>query len=92
MNLLNSLTPTILVATIGYNGSLFGVQMKSFNMRDAKNTLSKIVEHVESEKEEVFIARRGIPCARIAPVKKMVHRPKGLLKGKIKIKQDLDTL
>ncbi|MDH5327624.1 MAG: type II toxin-antitoxin system prevent-host-death family antitoxin [Gammaproteobacteria bacterium] len=65
--------------------------MKTINMHDAKSTLSKIVEHVERENEEVFIARRGVPCARIVPVKKLVHRPKGLLKGKVKIKQDLDA-
>jgi prevent-host-death family protein len=39
------------------------------NMLDAKTKLSQLVEAAERG-EEVFIARKGVPIAKIVPVKK----------------------
>jgi prevent-host-death family protein len=58
--------------------------MAPVNMLDAKTTLSKLVEAVESGAEaEIIIARNGKPAARLVPIE--APRPKirlGLANGK----------
>jgi prevent-host-death family protein len=51
------------------------------NMLDAKTKLSQLVEAAERG-EEVFIARNGVPVAKIVPVAKP-KLPFGFLKDKI---------
>lgn len=58
--------------------------MTTVNMLEAKTTLSKLVEAVESGAEkEIIIARNGKPAARLVPVE-TARRPVrlGLAKGK----------
>ena len=64
--------------------------MKLVNIHDAKTHFSKLVEEA-SEGQEIIIAKAGKPQAKLVPLeKKRVIRPKGLLKGKIKIAKDFD--
>lgn len=51
------------------------------NMLEAKTKLSKLVEAAERG-EEVILARKGTPVARIVPVQERKF-PLGFLKGKI---------
>ena len=61
-------------------------------MLQAKNTLSKLVDAVESGAEqEVIIARNGKPAARLVPL----EQPKrgaliGVAKGKFVVPDDID--
>lgn len=51
--------------------------MQTVNMLQAKSTLSKLVEAIESgREEEVIIARNGRPAAKLVPVDDVVpgHR------------------
>ena len=59
--------------------------MRVVNMLDAKTSLSRLVEAVESGAEsEVIIARNGKPAAKLVPVGKpaLGPRPLGFLDGK----------
>ena len=60
--------------------------MPTVNMFEAKSTLSKLVESVESGAvPEVVIARNGKPAARLVPIesgKKGPRRMLGLAEGK----------
>lgn len=59
--------------------------MRKVNMLEAKNSLSRLVEAVESGAEtEIIIARNGKPAARLVPVPPTPagKRPLGLLEGK----------
>ncbi len=59
--------------------------MKMVSMHEAKSQLSRLVKAVELG-ENVVIARRNVPVARLVPVD--VAEPKrrfGVLKGKIKL-------
>ncbi len=59
--------------------------MKTFTMHEAKSQLSRLVKAAERG-ENVVIARRNVPVARLVPVD--APEPKrrfGALKGKIKL-------
>ncbi len=58
--------------------------MAMVNMLEAKTTLSKLVEAVESgAEEEIIIARNGKPAARLVPIAEpKKKRQLGLLAGK----------
>ncbi|MEZ5804101.1 MAG: type II toxin-antitoxin system prevent-host-death family antitoxin [Rhizobiaceae bacterium] len=58
--------------------------MGMVNMLEAKTTLSKLVEAVESgAEEEIIIARNGKPAARLVPIAEpKKKRQLGLLAGK----------
>ena len=60
------------------------------NIHQAKSTLSKLVERVESG-EEIVIARAGKPIARLVPYRSAppVRRP-GSLKGLLVVHGDLE--
>lgn len=62
------------------------------NMFEAKTTLSKLVEAIESGKEsEVIIARRGVPVARLASITRQpVHKRIGAAKGEFDVPDDID--
>ena len=54
------------------------------NVRQAKTQLSRLLAQVEAG-EEVIIARRGKPVARLVRYKAKGRRQPGVLKGKITI-------
>jgi prevent-host-death family protein len=58
--------------------------MPPVNMLEAKTTLSKLVEAVESGAEaEIIIARNGKPAARLVPIKAPKNRIRlGLAEGR----------
>lgn len=67
--------------------------MQSVNMLQAKSTLSKLVEAIESgNEEEVIIARNGRPVAKLVPVEDVVlgHRI-GVAKGRFIVPANIDA-
>ena len=67
--------------------------MKTVNMLQAKSTLSKLVEAIESgREEEVIIARNGRPAAKLVPVEDVVlgHRI-GVAKGRFVAPTNIDA-
>ncbi|HZZ36853.1 MAG TPA: type II toxin-antitoxin system prevent-host-death family antitoxin [Caulobacteraceae bacterium] len=66
--------------------------MTTVNMLDAKNSLSRLVEAVESGAEsEIIIARNGKPAARLVPLEAKPKRVRlGLAKGKFALPDDFD--
>ena len=59
--------------------------MPTINMLEAKSSLSRLVEAVESGAEkEIIIARNGKPAARLVPLDTAADRKRrlGLLKGR----------
>lgn len=57
--------------------------MAMVNMLEAKTSLSKLVEAVESGAEkEIIIARNGKPAAKLVPLGQPKKRRLGLLAGK----------
>lgn len=61
----------------------------TFNIYEAKSHLSELVERA-AKGEEIVIAKRGKPLARLAPVRRQI--PKfGVLKGKLTIARDFDA-
>ena len=67
--------------------------MMTVNMHDAKTHLSKLVAAIRSgEEREVLIAINGTPAARLVPIEPRPPIKWGLLKGKIKVPDDIDEL
>jgi len=66
--------------------------MAVFNIHDAKNHFSKLIERVMSG-EEVVIAKAGKPVARLLPFTYPDAAPRkpGIDKGKVIIKPDFDA-
>ena len=56
--------------------------MPVFNVHDAKTNLSRLLAQVEAD-EEVIIARRGRPVARLVPYKTQGRRQPDVLKGRL---------
>ncbi len=67
--------------------------MQSVNMFEAKTNLSKLVEAIESGREdEVVIARNGRPVARLAPLAdKPLGNRLGTAKGKFVMPDSFDA-
>ena len=67
--------------------------MQSVNMFEAKTNLSRLVEAIESGREdEVVIARNGRPVARLAPLaEKPVGQRLGIAKGKFVLPDTFDA-
>ena len=61
--------------------------MKVVNVRQAKAQLSRLLAQVEAG-EEVLIARRGEPIARLVPCKPRGKRRPDVLKGKTVVPED----
>ena len=67
--------------------------MTVVNMHDAKSRLSRLVAAVRSGAErEVVIAINGTPAARLVPIEAKPKIRWGLLKGRITVPDDIDTL
>lgn len=67
--------------------------MRAVNMLDAKTSLSRLVEAVESgEEAEVVIARNGRPAARLVPIEAApVSLRIGVARGAFEVPADIDT-
>jgi prevent-host-death family protein len=66
--------------------------MAMVNIHEAKSTLSKLVEAVQSGAEaEVIIARNGRPAARLVPIAKKQIIRFGVAKGKFNLPDDFDA-
>jgi antitoxin (DNA-binding transcriptional repressor) of toxin-antitoxin stability system len=61
-------------------------------MLEAKSSLSRLVEAVESGKEaEIIIARGGQPAARLVPLAKPSHKRIGVAAGLFTMPDDFDA-
>ena len=68
--------------------------MSTVNMLEAKTTLSKLVEQVESGTEpEIIIARNGKPAAKLVSleIKAPAGKRIGVAKGAFSIPDDIDA-
>lgn len=67
--------------------------MPVVNMLEAKNTLSRLVDAVESGAEpEIIIARNGRPAARLVPLDKAVSGPRlGVARGRFEVPDSIDA-
>lgn len=67
--------------------------MQTVNMLEAKTTLSRLVESVESgETEAVIIARNGRPAAKLVAIDAaMEHKRLGIAKGKFVVPENIDA-
>lgn len=66
--------------------------MRFVNIHDAKTNLSKYLQEVISLQETIVICHSGKPIAQLTTYKAPRTRKLGLLKGKIKIKEDFDEM
>lgn len=66
--------------------------MSSVNMFEAKSTLSKLVEAIESGRErEIVIARNGRPVARLVPIQAEPPRQRiGIAHGRFEVPDSID--
>lgn len=67
--------------------------MNTINMLEAKSSLSRLVEAVESGAEqEIVIARNGKPAARLVPLSTRPAAARiGVAKGLIQVPDDIDA-
>jgi prevent-host-death family protein len=67
--------------------------MHAYNILEAKNNLSKLVEAVESGAvAEIILARNGKPAARVVPIKATSAGVSfGTCKGEFEIGDDIDA-
>ncbi|MCB1957108.1 MAG: type II toxin-antitoxin system Phd/YefM family antitoxin [Rhodocyclaceae bacterium] len=67
--------------------------MSTVNMLEAKSTLSKLVEALESGRErEIVIARNGRPVARLMPLEASAPDQRlGVAKGVFEVPDDIDA-
>jgi prevent-host-death family protein len=68
--------------------------MRTINMLEAKSSLSRLVEAVESGREtEIIIARNGKPAARLVAMPAKATGPRiGVAKGLFAVPEDFDAL
>jgi prevent-host-death family protein len=66
--------------------------MATYNVLEAKSNLSRLIEAVESGREnEIIIARNGKPAARLVPIAAAPAGPRlGVAKGLFKVPDDID--
>ena len=65
--------------------------MKKVNVHEAKTQLSKLLQWVAAG-EEITIANRGVPVARLVPATEpKAHRELGIERGHLKIAEDFDA-
>jgi prevent-host-death family protein len=67
--------------------------MATVNMLDAKSSLSRLVQAVESgETPEIVIARNGVPAARLVPVARSPSGQRiGVARGMFEVPDDIDA-
>ena len=65
--------------------------MKKVNTHEAKTQLSRLLRRVAAD-EEITIANRGVPVARLVPVPaEKAQRTLGILRGEFTVPDDFDT-
>lgn len=65
--------------------------MKEVNVHEAKTHLSRLLQRVAAG-EEIIIANRGVPVARLVPAKTQpVQRALGTQRGLVRIADDFDA-
>lgn len=67
--------------------------MKVVNMREAKSSLSRLVQAVEQGRErEIIIARAGYPVAKLAPLNATPESKRiGVAKSLFEVPDNIDT-
>lgn len=67
--------------------------MQVVNMLQAKSSLSRLVEIVETGLErEIIIARNGRPVAKLVPLNNVQHSQRiGVAQGKFEVPDSIDT-
>lgn len=67
--------------------------MKAINMREAKSSLSRLVDAVElGEEAEIIIARNGRPAAKLVPIGRAPTGKRiGVAKGLFEVPDDIDA-
>ncbi len=64
---------------------------KEVNIHEAKTQLSRLLQRVGAG-EEIVIANRGVPVARLVPVARAkAHRELGIESGHLKVAEDFDA-
>jgi prevent-host-death family protein len=64
---------------------------KEVNVHEAKTQLSRLLQRVTAG-EEIVIANRGVPVARLVPVPRAkTHRELGIESGHLKVADDFDA-
>jgi prevent-host-death family protein len=64
---------------------------KKVNVHEAKTQLSRLLQRVTAG-EEIVIANRGVPVARLVPVlEAKAHRELGIESGRLKVADDFDA-
>lgn len=66
--------------------------MQFINIHDAKTHLSQYLESVVANHETIVICKNGKPIAQLTEYYQRREKKLGLLKGKITISPDFDTL
>jgi prevent-host-death family protein len=68
--------------------------MPTYNVLEAKSNLSRLIDAVESGREnEIIIARNGKPAARLMPLAaKPVGRRLGVAEGLFEVPENIDEL
>ncbi len=65
--------------------------MKQVNVHEAKTKLSRLLQRVAAG-EEITIANRGVPVARLIPAAQPnAHRELGIERGRLRITEDFDA-
>ncbi len=65
--------------------------MKTVNVHEAKTQLSRLLQRVAAG-EEITIANRGTPVARLVPARRPKWRRElGIDRGRVKISEDFDA-
>lgn len=65
--------------------------MRKVNVHEAKTQLSRLLQRV-ADGEEIMIANRGVPVARLVPAARpKAHRELGVERGRLKIAEDFDA-
>ncbi len=65
--------------------------MAKVNIHEAKTQLSRLLQRV-AEGEEITIAHRGVPVARLVPLEhKSIRRQLGLERDRVRISENFDA-
>ncbi|GJH26013.1 type II toxin-antitoxin system Phd/YefM family antitoxin [Caballeronia novacaledonica] len=69
--------------------------MRTFNMRDAKTNLSKLIDETVNSGQPFVIAKAGKPLVKVVRIDTEAEKPRkriGFMKGQLKVPADFDTM
>ncbi|WGS42038.1 type II toxin-antitoxin system prevent-host-death family antitoxin [Burkholderia sp. JSH-S8] len=69
--------------------------MRTYNMRDAKMNLSRLIDEVVHAGEPFVIAKAGKPLVKVVPIDTREPAPPsriGFMKGQIRVPHDFDSM